>query len=68
MNSSSSAIELHSGQKVAKFCPLTELVSGATHLPSNQAAVNPNLSRGDKEKLLQTLLEFSDIFEDQLGH
>ena len=87
MNSSSSAIELYSGQKVAKFCPLTELVSGATHLPSDiscsvlsqtgiasqvsselQAAVNPNLSRGDKEKLLQTLLEFSDICEDQLGH
>ena len=87
MNSSSSAIELYSGEKVAKFCPLTELVSGATHLPSDiscsvlsqtgkassvnselQAAVNPNLSRGDKEKLLQTLLAFSDTFVDQLGH
>ena len=33
MNSSSSAIELHSGQKVAKFCPLTELVSSSAYLP-----------------------------------
>ena len=87
MNSSSSPIELYSGQKVAKFCPLAELVSGATHLPNSiscsvrnqngkvsqvnselQAAVNPKLSRGDKEKLLQTLLDFSDIFQDHLGH
>ena len=87
MNSSCSAIELYSGQKVAKFCPLAELVSGASHLPRDiscsvlsqtgrasqvnseiQAAVNPNLYMGDGEKLLQTLLEFSDIFQGQLGH
>ena len=33
-----------------------------------QAAVNPKLSRRNKEKLLLTLLDFSDICQDQLGH
>ena len=91
MNSSSSANELHSGQKVAKFCPLTELVSSSTYLPKNtscntscsvvnktlmsaqsnselQAAINPRLSKKDKDKLLQKFLEFPDIFQDSLGH
>ena len=91
MNSSSSAIELHSGQKVATFCPLTELVSSSTYLPKNtscntscsvvnktlmsaqsnselQAAINPRLSKKDKDKLLQKFLEFPDIFQDSLGH
>ena len=87
MNSSSSAIEFHSGQKVAKFCPLVELASSNTYLPENascsvvnktlmssqinsdlQTAISPRLSEGDKDKILQTLLEFSDVFHNSLGH
>ena len=31
------------------------------------AAINPKLSKRDKDQILQTLLSFSDVFNDSLG-
>jgi len=33
-----------------------------------EAAIDPSLSRHEKEKLRKVLLEFSDVFEETLGH
>ena len=32
------------------------------------AAINPKLSKHDQDQILQTLLSFSDVFHDSLGH
>ena len=39
------------------------------HLANQLASqTDPSLNRNDKDTLLQTLLKFSDVFEDSLGH
>ena len=89
MNPFQETVELHVGQSIAEFFPISELptfphncnttVDICTTLDSTQglmggtledltAAINPKLSKQDKDQILQLLLSFSDVFHDSFGH
>ena len=86
MNASESSIQLHAGQKIAKFVPVVEskyvrksadsicasirCESGMNEctLRELETAISPSLGINDKHTLLNTLLEFPDVFNDGLGH
>ena len=89
MNPFQETVELHVGQSIAEFFPISEpptfphncntTVDICTTLDSTQdimggtledltAAINPKLSKHDKDQIFQTLLSFSDVFQDSLGH
>ena len=90
LNPSQSEVELHAGQKIARFWPVSESVAEpqcSSSVVSNlcaslseplvldaqtrselEAALSPNLSATDRQKLLNTLKSFPDVFNDGLGH
>ena len=73
---------LSAGRKRAQFYPLVE--SSTTAVKTTifecsatsvdnfeqqvQAAINPSLGSSDREQIDNLLLDFSDVFEDSLGH
>lgn len=82
INTSNSPIELAAGEKLAEFCPLVESclsqpsVCGAVEkeFPSQfdsdkiEPIIDPSLTGDDRVNLKQLLLEFSDVFDERLGH
>ena len=90
LNPSQSEVELHAGQKIARFWPVSEsvaepqcsssvvsslcaslpepLVLDAQTRSELETALSPNLSTTDRQKLLNTLIYFPDVFNDGVGH
>ena len=81
MNASNTEIEMFSGQKIADFCPMVESIQcpfpevnyvGSTAIyPSVQgditATLGDSLSIGDRKILLETLTQYTDVFQPDLG-
>ena len=81
MNASNTDIEMFSGQKIADFCPMVEsiqcpfpevnYVGSTARYPSVQgeitAALSDSLSIGDRKILLETLMQYTDVFQPDLG-
>ena len=81
MNASNTDIEMFAGQKIADFCPMIEslqcpfpgvnyVASTAAH-PSVQdelsAALSGSLPVNDRRILLDTLMQYTDVFQPDLG-
>ena len=81
-NPSQSEVELHAGQKIARFLPqhsssivhsLCASLSEPSALDAQtrsglETALSPYISTTDRKKILETLLSFPDVFNDGLGH
>ena len=80
VNASTSQIELVAGEHLADFCPLIAsclsqpYVCGAVGntppviLDRIESIIDPSLPGEDRDKLKNLLLEFSDVFDEHLGH
>jgi hypothetical protein len=82
LNASTSQIELVAGENLADFCPLIESCLSQPHVcgaVGNKATpqvisdkiesiIDPSLQGEDRGKLTNLLLEFSDVFDEHLGH
>ena len=81
MNASNTTIEMFSGQKIADFCPMIEspqcpspgvnYVAITARYPSVQdelaAAISDSLPVADRRTLLDTLMQYTDVFQPDLG-
>ena len=81
MNASNTTIEMFSGQKIADFCPMIEspqcpspgvnYVASTARYPSVQdelaAAISDSLPVADRRTLLDTLMQYTDVFQPDLG-
>ena len=81
MNASNTDIEMFTGQKIADFCPMVEsiqcpfpevnYVGSTARYPSVQgeitAALSNSLSIDDRKILLETLMQYTDVFQPDLG-
>lgn len=52
----------------SKAAPVACSVESTTLAEEIEAAIDPSLSKEEKEKLRKVLLDFSDVFADTLGH
>ena len=82
LNASTTQIKLVAGKNLADFCPLIELclpqprVCGAVGNKTSpqvisdkiESIIDPSLQEGKRGKLKNLLLEFSDVFDENLGH
>ena len=83
MNTASFDIELQLGQKVGEFCPLVaspENITSCTVTSNStsstcstiqhelEKSLSPSLLPHERKALLQTLLQYSDVFDNTLGH
>ena len=77
LNNSNSSVELHAGEKIARFWPVTASISTTSPLPyicainpdtltELKAALSPNLKNSDRKKILDTLMSFPDVLNDGL--
>ena len=82
LNASTTQIELVAGENLAVFCPLIESCLSQPHVcgaAGNKTSpqvisdkieliIDPSLQGGKRGKLKNLLLEFSDVFDENLGH
>ena len=82
LNASTTQIKLVAGKNLADFCPLIELCLSQPHVcgavgnktsplvisDKIELIIDPSLQGGKRGKLKNLLLEFSDIFDENLGH
>ena len=82
LTASTSQIELVAGENLADFCPLIESCLPQPHicgavgntatlqviLDKIESIIDPSLQGKDRGKLKNLLLEFSDVFDEHLGH
>ena len=83
LNASTTQIELVSGENLADSCPLIEsCLSSQPHVcgavgnkttpqvisDKIESIIDPSLQGGKRGKLKNLLLEFSDVFDENLGH
>ncbi len=82
LNASTSPIELVAGENLADFCPLVESFLSQPHICGAvgnkvtsqvtsariESILDPSLQGEDRCKLKNLLLEFSDVFDEHLGH
>ena len=82
LNASTTQIELVAGENLADFYPLIESCLSQTHVCGEvgnkttpqvisdkiESIIDPSLQEGKRGKLKNLLLEFSDVFDENLGH
>ena len=82
LNASTTQIKLVAGKNLADFCPLIELYLSQPHVcgavgdkttpqvisDKIESIIDPSLQEGKRGKLKNLLLEFSDVFDENLGH
>ena len=82
LNASTIQIELVAGENLADFCPLIESCLSQPHVcgavgnkttpqvisDKIESIIDPSLQGGQRGKLKNLLLEFSDVFDENLGH
>ena len=82
LNASTTQIELVADENLADFCPLIESCLSQPHVceavgnkttpqvisDKIESIIDPSLQGGKRGKLKNLLLEFSDVFDENLGH
>ncbi len=82
LNACTSPIKLVAGENLADFCPLVESCLSQPHIcravgnkvtsqvtsDKIESILDPSLQGEDRCKLKNLLLEFSDVFDEHLGH